>query len=446
MAELSGSEIVRLNKEYTLFEWNTQAPFNPIPVTRAEGVYFWDADGKRYIDFNSQLMNVNLGHGNPRVIKAIQDQAAKLAYVNPYHATDVRGRLGEMLAGITPGNLKKSFFTGGGAEANENAIKIARMVTGKQKIIARYRSFHGATAAASALTGDPRRWPAEPSIPGVIHVIDPYRYRCRWCGDLPKCNLNCLNHVEDVMQFEGPNTIAAMIIEPVTGTNGIIIPPDGYLQGLRELCTKYGILLITDEVMTGFGRTGEWFAVDHWKVTPDIMTVAKGLTSGYVALGATIVSEPVAKYFDDHMLWAGLTYGAHALGCAAAIAAINVYKEDDLIARSKEMGKTLSAELEKLKAKHPSVGDARSIGLFSIVELVRNRKTREPMVPFNARADQMGPMTQVNKFFRENGLYTFIRWNNFFINPPLSISKKELLEGLEIVDRALEITDDSVVE
>jgi taurine--2-oxoglutarate transaminase len=446
MAELSAAEIVRLNKEYTLFEWSAQAAFNPIPVTRAQGVYFWDADGKRYIDFNSQLMNVNIGHGDERVIKAIQEQAAKLAYVNPYHATDVRGRLGEMLAEITPGNLKKSFFTNGGAEANENAIKIARLVTGKQKIIARYRSFHGATAAASALTGDPRRWAAEPSIPGVIHVIDPYRYRCRWCGDLPKCNLNCLNHVEDVIQFEGPNTIAAMIIEPVTGTNGIIIPPDGYLEGLRELCTKYGILLITDEVMSGFGRTGEWFAVDHWKVTPDIMTVAKGLTSGYVALGATIVSEPVAKYFDDHVLWAGLTYGAHALGCAAGIAAINVYKEDNLIARAKEMGKTLSAELEKLKTKHSSVGDVRSIGLFSIVELVRNRKTREPMVPFNARSDQMGPMTQVGKYFRENGLYTFVRWNNFFINPPLCISKKELLEGLDIVDRALEITDDSVVE
>ncbi len=446
MPNLSAAEIVRLNKEYTLFEWSAQAAFNPIPITRAQGVFFWDADGKRYFDFNSQLMNVNIGHGDQRVIKAIQDQAAKLAYVNPYHATEVRGRLGEMLAEITPGNLKKSFFTNGGAEANENAIKIARLVTGKHKIIARYRSFHGATSGAMTLTGDPRRWPNEPGIPGVVHVLDPYRYRCRWCGDLPKCNLNCLNHVEDVIQFEGPNAIAAMIIEPVTGTNGVIVPPDGYLQGLRELCTKYGILLIADEVMSGFGRTGEWFAVNHWNVTPDIMSVAKGLTSGYVAMGATIVSEPIAQYFDDHVLWGGLTYGAHALGCAAAIATINVYKEDRLIERAKEMGKVLAQELEKLKAKHPSVGDARSIGLFSLVETVRNRKTREPMVPFNARADQMGPMALVSKFFRENGLYTFVRWNNFFVNPPLCITKEELLEGLAIVDRALEITDDSVVE
>ncbi len=446
MAELSAAEIVRLNKEYTLFEWNAQAAFNPIPVTRAAGVHFWDADGKRYIDFNSQLMNVNIGHGDQRVIKAIQEQAAKLAYVNPYHATEVRGRLGEMLAEITPGNLIKSFFTNGGAEANENAVKIARWVTGKHKIIARYRSFHGATAAAMTLTGDPRRWPSEPGIPGVIHIIDPYRYRCRWCGDLPKCNLNCLNHVEDVIQFEGPSTIAAVMVETIAGTNGIIIPPDGYMQGLRELCTKYDILLITDEVMSGFGRTGEWFGVDHWKVTPDIMTVAKGLTSGYVALGATIVSEPVARYFDEHVFYGGLTYGSHALGCAAAIAAINVYKEDKLIQRAKEMGKVLGAELEKLKAKHPSVGDVRYIGLFSIMELVRNRKTREPMVPFNAKSDQMGPMTQVAKFFRENGLYTFVRWNTFFINPPLTITKEELQEGLDIVDQALEITDDCVVE
>jgi taurine--2-oxoglutarate transaminase len=358
----------------------------------------------------------------------------------------VRGRLGQLLAEITPGNLIKSFFTNGGAEAVENAVKIARLVTGRHKIIARYRSFHGATSGAMTLTGDPRRWANEPGIPGVVRVLDPHRYRCRWCGELPKCNLSCLNHVEDVIQFEGPNTIAAVIVEGVTGTNGIIIPPDGYMQGLRELCTRYGILLIVDEVMSGFGRTGEWFSVDHWDVVPDIMCVAKGMTSGYVALGATIVSEPVAEYFDDHVLWGGLTYGAHALGCAAAIATINVYKEDHLIERAKETGKVLGEELEKLKAKHPSVGDVRYIGLFSAVEVVRNRKTREPMAPFNARADQMGPMAQVSKFFRENGLYTFVRWNIFFVNPPLNISRDELMEGLAIVDRALEITDDSVVE
>ncbi|MCA1554231.1 MAG: aminotransferase class III-fold pyridoxal phosphate-dependent enzyme [Chloroflexi bacterium] len=442
----TAAEIIKQNKEYTLFEWSAQAAFQPIAVTRAQGVEFWDADGKRYLDFNSQLMNVNIGHGDKRIVKAIQDQAAKLSYVSPYHATDVRGELGELIANITPGDLKKSFFTLGGAEANENAIKIARMVTGRQKIIARYRAFHGATAGAISLTGDPRRWPTEPGIPGVVRAIDPYRYRCRWCGDKPACTLDCLGHVADIIEFEGPQNVAAVIVEGVTGTNGIIVPPDGYMQGLRELTAKHGILLIVDEVMSGFGRTGEWFAVDHWGVTPDIMSIAKGLTSGYAPLGATVVSEQVASYFDEHVLYGGLTYGAHALGCAAAIACINVYREDKLIERAKEMGKFLGEQLESLKQKHPSVGDVRYIGLFSIVEVVRDRKTKEPMAPFNATAAQMGPMAELNKFFRANGLYTFVRWNNFFVNPPLCISKDELLEGLDIIDRALEITDDSVIE
>lgn len=443
---LSAAQITRLNKAYTLFEWSAQASFEPIAVTRAKGVEFWDADGKRYLDFNSQLMNVNIGHGDERVIKAIQEQVARLPYVSPYHATEVRGRLGELLAEITPGDLKKSFFTLGGAEANENAIRIARLVTGRHKIIARYRAFHGATAGALSLTGDPRRWPSEPGIPGVVRAMDPYRYRCRWCGDRLACTLDCLGHIEDIIQFEGPQNVAAVIVEGVTGTNGIIVPPDGYMQGLRELTAKHGILLIVDEVMSGFGRTGAWFSIDHWGVVPDIMSVAKGLTSGYAPLGATIVSERIARYFDDHVLWGGLTYGAHALGCAAAIACINVYREDKLIERAKAMGQFLGEQLESLKQKHPSVGDVRSIGLFSLVEVVRSRQTKEPMAPFNASAAQMGPMAELNKFFRANGLYAFVRWNNFFVNPPLCISKDELLEGLCIIDRALEITDDSVID
>lgn len=443
---MTAAEMAQLNKEYTLFEWSAQATFNPIAVTRAKGVHFWDADGKRYIDMNSMLMNVNIGHGDERVIKAIQDQAAKLPYVSPYMATEVRGRLGQLLAEITPGNLKKSFFTLGGAEANENAIKIAKLVTGRQKIIARYRSFHGATAGAITLTGDPRRWPAEPSIPGVIHVHDPYRYRCRWCEKEPVCNLNCLNHVEDTIQFEGPHTIAAIIMEPVTGTNGIIIPPDGYLQGIRYLCDKYGILFIADEVMSGFGRTGEWFAVNHWKVTPDIMTVAKGLTSGYAPLGAAIVTDKIAEYFEDHVLWGGLTYGAHALGCAAAIACIGVYKEDNLIERARTMGQYLAQKEDEMMARHPSVGEVRHIGLFSIFEIVKNRQTKEPMAPFNAKASEMGPMALVAKYLREHGFATFVRWNHILVNPPLVITQQELDEGLAILDAALEITDDSVVE
>lgn len=443
---MSTAELVQQNKEYTLFEWSAQNAIQPITVDHAQGVHFWDTDGKRYIDMNSMLMSVNIGHGDPRVIKAIQDQAAKLTYASPYMATDVRGQLGEMLAEITPKRLKKSFFTLGGAESNENAIKIARMVTGKQKIIARYRSYHGGTAGAMTLTGDPRRWPSEPGIPGVVRVMDPYRYRCRWCEGLDACNLNCLNHVEDTIQFEGPNNIAAIIMEPVTGTNGIIIPPDGYMQGIRQLCDKYGILFIADEVMSGFGRTGEWFAVDHWGVEPDIMSVAKGLTSSYLPLGATIVSEEVASYFDEKVLYAGLTYGGHAMGCAAAIACIKVYQEDNLIERARAMGKYLGAWHEKLKAKHPSVGDVRYIGMFSIIEIVKNRRTREPMAPFNAKASEMGPMGVINKFFRDNGLYTFVRWNNILVNPPLIITEQELDEGMEIIDRALEIADDSVIE
>ncbi|MCI0475996.1 MAG: aminotransferase class III-fold pyridoxal phosphate-dependent enzyme, partial [Anaerolineales bacterium] len=368
-------------------------------------------------------MSVNIGHGDERVIKAIQDQAATLTYASPYMATEPRGILGEMLAEITPKRLKKSFFTLGGAEANENAIKIARIVTGKHKIIARYRSYHGGTAGAMTLTGDPRRWASEPGISGVVRVMDPYQYRCRWCAGQDACNMNCLNHVEDTIQFEGAQNIAGIIMESVTGTNGIIVPPDGYMQGIRYLCDKYGILFIADEVMSGFGRTGKWFAVDHWGVEPDIMAVAKGLTSSYMPLGATIVSEEIGKYFDEKVLYAGLTYGGHAMGCAAAIACINVYKEDNLIERAAEMGEYLGAWHEKLKAKHPSVGDARYIGMFSILEIVKNRSTREPMAPYNAKASEMGAMAVVNKFFRENGLFTFVRWNNILVNPPLCITK-----------------------
>lgn len=443
---LSADEIIRLNKEYTLFEWNAQAAYQPIPIARAHGVYFWDARGKRYLDFNSQLMNVNIGHGDARVIRALQDQAAQLTYVSPYAATDVRGRLGELIAQIAPRGLKKSFFTLGGSDANENAIKIARMVTGKWKIIARYRAFHGATMGAGALTGDPRRFAVEPSIPGVIHVHDPYRYRCRWCAERDACNLNCLNHIEDTIQFEGAQNIAAIILEPITGTNGIIIPPEGYMQGVRALCDQYGIFLILDEVMSGFGRTGEWFAAQHWNISPDIMTIAKGLTSGYAPLGAVVVSEEIAKFFDDNILWTGLTYGAHALGCAAALACINVYKEDNLIARAQEMGKFLAEKEKALMDKHPSVGDVRHIGMFSIFELVRNRATKEPLAPFNANAAQMERMNEVKKFFNANGLFTFFRWNTFFVNPPLIITREELMEGFEIIDRALEIADDYVVE
>jgi len=442
-ADMSRQQIVDLSRDTTLYEWTAQSAMQPLVVDRAKGVYFWDADGKRYLDFNSQLMCVNVGHGDERVLGAIKQQLDQLCYVAPTAATTpIRAELGRLLQEITPGNLQKAFFTNGGAEANENAIKIARMVTGRHKIIARYRSYHGATAGAITLTGDPRRWAAEPGIPGVVRAMDPYRYRCRWCKEQPACSMDCLNHIEDILMFEGPHTVAAIIVESVVGTNGIIIPPDGYMQGLRELCTRHGILLICDEVMSGFGRTGEWFAVNHWDVTPDIMTVAKGLTSAYVPLGAAIVSEPIAAYFDDRPLYAGLTYNAHPVGCAAAVACINVYREDRLIENARSLGAVLSAELERLKQRHPSVGDVRSIGLFGIVELVKDRATREPMAPYNAKPDQLGPMPRFNAFLRENGLFTLVRWNTFFTNPPLCIAEQQLREGLAIIDQALEITDE----
>lgn len=445
LSDLSRDEILDLSRDTTLYEWTAQRTMQPLVVDRAKGIYFWDVDGKRYMDFNSQLMCVNIGHGDPRVLDAIKAQLDQLCYVTPTAATTAaRAEAGRLLQEVTPGNLSKSFFTLGGAEANENAIKIARWVTGRQKIIARYRSYHGATAGAITLTGDPRRWAAEPGIPGVVRAMDPYRYRCRWCGDKPACTMDCLNHIEDIITFEGPQTIAAVIVESVVGTNGIIIPPDGYMQGLRELCTRHGILLICDEIMSGFGRTGEWFAVDHWGVVPDIMTVAKGLTSAYVPLGATIVTDEIAAQFEDRPLYAGLTYNSHPVGCAAAAACIKVYREDRLVENAKTLGHVLSTELNRLKERHPSVGDVRSLGLFSIVELVKDRTTREPMTPYNPKAADMGPMPRLNAFFREQGLFTFVRWNTFFVNPPLCITEEQLREGLAIIDAGLEIADRAV--
>jgi taurine---2-oxoglutarate transaminase len=443
--ELSRQDILDISRETTLYEWTAQRPMKPLVIDRAKGIYFWDVDGKRYMDFNSQLMCVNIGHGDERVTDAVKAQMDQVCYVAPTTSTTaVRAELGRMLQEITPGNLSKAFFTNGGAEANENAIKIARMVSGRHKIMARYRSYHGATAGAVALTGDPRRWVAEPGMPGVVRIPDFYPYRAGKQPDDPEYTAAVLNATEDIIQFEGPHTIAAMIVETVVGTNGLLIPSAGYIRGLRDLCTKYGILLICDEIMSGFGRTGAWFAVDHWDITPDIITMAKGLTSAYVPLGATMVTDTIAAYFEEHTLFAGLTYNAHPVGCAAALACINVYKEDRLIENARALGEVLKVELQRLKQRHHSVGDVRAIGLFSLVELVKDRATREPLVPYNPKPSELGPMPQLNAFFREQGLFTFVRWNTFFVNPPLSITEAQLREGLEIIDRGLEIIDRAV--
>jgi taurine---2-oxoglutarate transaminase len=435
---MTGKEIVDLSRKHTLYEWSAQSKVDPIPVASAKGIYFYTPEGKRFIDFNSQLMSVNIGHGDERVIQAITEQASTLAYANPFMATEVRARLGAKLAEITPGDIDTFFFTNGGADANENAIKIARFFTGRHKIIARYRSYHGATAGAISLTGDPRRWAAEPGIPGVIHVLDPYHGIERGWESAE----SSLAIIEETIQLEGPQTIAALILEPVTGTNGVLIPPDGYLEGVRKLCDKYGILMIADEVMSGFGRTGAWFAVDHWKVVPDLLCMAKGLTSSYLPLGAVGMRHHIAQHFQDKVFYGGLTYNSHPMGCAAALATIRVYEEDGLIDNAKKMGAILQQLGAEMQAKHPSVGAVRSIGLFGIVELIRNRKTRQPMAPFNGTSDEMAAL---GRFFREQGLYTFVRWNTFFTNPPLCINEQQLREAFAIIDRGLEIMDKAVV-
>jgi taurine--2-oxoglutarate transaminase len=406
-------------------------------VARSKGVYFWTPEGKRYLDFNSQLMCVNVGHSDERVVRAIQEQAATLAYANPFMATEARARLGAKLAEITPGDIDAFFFTNGGAEATENAIKMARHFTGRHKILARYRSYHGATGGSITLTGDPRRWPAEPGIPGVVLVLDPYHGIERGWDTAAQS----LAMLEEVIQLEGPQTIAAFILETVTGTNGILVPPDGYLQGVRELCTRHGILMIADEVMCGFGRTGKWFAVDHWGVVPDLLCMAKGLTSAYVPLGAVGIRRAIADHFQDKVFPGGLTYNSHPLACAAALATIAAYEEDGMIANAARMGEVLKGLLADLEKKHACVGAVRSIGLFGIVELVKDRKTRQPLAPYNGTSPEMAA---IGKYFRQEGLYTFVRWNTFFTNPPLCVTEEQLREGFAIIDRALEATDRAI--
>jgi taurine---2-oxoglutarate transaminase len=434
---MTGEEIVDLCRRHTLFEWSAQAAVDPIPVARAKGIYFWTPEGKRFIDFNSQLMCVNIGHGDERVIRAIKEQAETLAYANPFMATEVRARLARKLAELTPGNIDAFFFTNGGAEANENAIRIARLFSGRHKIGARYRSYHGGTAGALTLTGDPRRWAAEPGIPGVFRIPDFYHGIQKGMDTADEV----LARTEEVLELEGAKTVAAIIIEPVVGTNGILIPPDGYMQGLRALCDQHGILLIADEVMAGFGRTGEWFSVDHWNIKPDLISMAKGLTSAYVQLGAVGMRREIADHFQKNVFYGGLTYNSHPLACAAALATIAVYEEDDLIRRAREMGALMRKLMEDLKARHRSVGAVRNIGLFGIFELVRNQETLEPMAPFNGTSPEMQAL---GKHFRQEGLYTFVRWNTFFTNPPLCITEDELREAFAIIDKGLEITDQAV--
>jgi taurine---2-oxoglutarate transaminase len=437
-----GRQVVEDAKRYVLHSWSVQDALDPIPVAGAEGRYFWDYDGKRYLDFASQLVNVSIGHQHPKVIAAIKEQAEKLCTIGPPMATEPRSTLARMLAEITPGDLSMAFFTNGGAEANENAIKLARWYTGRHKIVARYRSYHGATAGAITATGDPRRWPSEPGIPGIVRILDPYTYRCP-VGHPDPCPV-CTGapHLEEILQYEGPQTVAAVILETVTGTNGVIPPPEGYLQAIREVCDRHGILLIADEVMAGFGRTGKWFAVENWDVVPDIITLAKGINSGYVPLGAMVIREPIAHWVRDKYFAGGLTYSGHPLACAAAVASIEAFKEEGIVENAAEMGGVFAEHLRALQDKHPSIGEVRGLGCFWGVELVRSRETREPLVPFNASGEAFAPMARVSKAALDRGLYLMTHWNVIMVCPPLTITRDELDEGISTLDEALAIADE----
>ncbi|GAA4380899.1 aminotransferase class III-fold pyridoxal phosphate-dependent enzyme [Hymenobacter koreensis] len=439
-------QILRDNLDHTLFSWSKQAGLNPISAERAEGVYLWDRDGKRYIDFSSQLMNVNIGHGNQKVTEAVAAQMRELSYVYPGMITKARGDLGKRLAEITALNLTKAFFTLGGAEAIENAIKLARVYTGRHKIVTLYQSFHGASYGAMSAGGDPRRFAVDSqAMPNVVHVENPYFYRCPWYSETPEqCAERASAAMERIIGYENPGSVAAVIMEGESGTSGCIKYPPGYWKRVREICDKHGILLIADEVMSGFGRTGKWFGSDHHGVKVDLMCMAKGITAGYLPLGAVMVDEKIAQHFDDRPLPLGLTYSAHPVSCSAAVAVLDIYEEENMLENVQELGKYLDARICDMMAQHPSIGDWRNTGLFGCLELVKNRQTKEPMAPWNASPDQMAIMNQVAAKIKELGMYTFVRWNYIFIAPPLNITKDELDEGLDIISQALRIADQHV--
>ncbi|MEM9686402.1 MAG: aminotransferase class III-fold pyridoxal phosphate-dependent enzyme [Bacteroidota bacterium] len=441
---MNNDQILKNNLDYTLFSWSKQGGLNPINAHYAKGSYIYDRDGKKYLDFSSQLMNVNIGHGNPRITQAVARQMEELSYVYPGMATKARGELGKKLAEITPGNLSKSFFTLGGAEAIENAIKLARIYTGRYKIITHYRSYHGATYGVISAGGDPRKFPVDSqAVPNMVHVENPYAYRCPWNStSVEECGARAAAHLERVIQFENPDAIAAILLEGESGSSGCIKYPPMYLKKVRDICDNYGILMIDDEVMSGFGRTGKMFGIDHHGVTPDIMCTAKGLTSGYLPLGAMIVTDTIAEHFNDNPMVIGLTYSAHAVSCAAAVENLKIIAEEKLVERATEIGRYIDAEVEKLKEKHPSIGDFRNTGLLGCIELVKNRETKVPVTPWNAKPHEMEVTLKMAARIRELGMFTFVRWNWIFVAPPLNVSKEEVNEGLDIISQAISIADE----
>jgi taurine---2-oxoglutarate transaminase len=430
-------EMIDLCKRHTMYTWAAGDSVSPLPLARAEGVYLYTPEGKRILDFNSTLMSVLIGHGHPKVIAAMKRQLDELIYAYPQAATYVRARVGKLLAEVIPGDINTFFFTLGGAEANENAIRAARLFTGRFKILSRYRSYHGATNLTLQLTGDPRRWPSEPGSPGIIRVMDPEPYRYSFGRTEAEKTAANLEYLEEIIQYENPKSIAAMIIETVTGTNGVLPPPAGYLKGLRALLSKHGILLICDEVMAGMGRTGKMLAYEHGDIVPDIVTLAKGLTSSYFPLGAMGVSDAIAEHFRKNVFWGGLTYNSHPLGLATAEAVIQVMIEERMVENAARLEKVMRSEMDRLSAKHPSMGAGRCIGLFGMID-VRKNSRGEPLAPYNGGHPAMD---QLGKFFRDEGLFTFVRWASFTCVPPLCITEEQLREGFAIIDRGLEITD-----
>ncbi|MDT4957020.1 MAG: taurine---2-oxoglutarate transaminase [Pseudonocardiales bacterium] len=431
------------DRAHVFHSWSAQALIDPLPIASASGSYFTDYDGNRYLDFSSQLVNVNIGYQHPKLVAAIQEQAARLCTIAPSFANDARSEAARLIAELAPGDLNQVFFTNGGAEATENALRMARLHTGRHKVLAAYRSYHGATAGAITMTGDPRRWGSEPGVPGVVHYWGPYLYRSAFHASTPEEESErALQHLRDLIMVEGAQTIAAIILETVVGTNGILVPPPGYLAGVRAICDEFGIMMIADEVMAGFARAGEWFAVDRWGVTPDLIAFAKGVNSGYVPLGGVLISDPIAATFQNRAYPGGLTYSGHPLACGSAVASINIFKEEGIVEHARSLGTdVIGPELATLADKHPSVGEVRGLGVFWALELVRDRATREPLVPFNAAGPDAKPMAEFAAACRERGLWPFVHFNRTHVVPPCTTTAEEIREGIAILDEALEVAD-----
>jgi len=438
-----GARVAADDRAHVFHSWSAQAKISPLPIAGASGSHFWDYEGNRYLDFSSQLVNVNIGYQHPRLVAAVQEAAARQTTIAPSFADESRSEAARMIAERAPGTLDKVFFTNGGAEATENAMRMARLHTGRHKILATYRSYHGATAGSITATGDPRRWANEPGMPGIVHFWGPYPYRSPFHSDTPEQEAErALQHLRDTIMVEGPQTIAAVILETVVGTNGILVPPPGYLAGVREICDEHGIVYIADEVMAGFGRCGEWFAVDHWGVTPDLICFAKGVNSGYVPLGGVVISAEIAASFDERPFPGGLTYSGHPLACASAVASMQIFEEEGILEHVRKVSDTVIApRLAAIAENHPSVGEVRGLGYFWALELVRDPATREPLVPFNAAGPDAAPMAELLAACKAEGLWPFTHFNRTHVVPPLTTTAEEMSEGLDILDRALEVAD-----